>query len=276
MSENHPSLVQARYGAGSDALTAAAAPLNDVLASLLSHRSVRAYLPDPLAPGTLEQLVAAAQSASTSSNLQAWSVVAVEDKARKARLAVLARDQKHINEAPLFLVWIADLSRLRRVASTAGSTSDGLNYLESFVLAVIDASLAAQNAAIAAESFGLGTVYIGAIRNEPEKVAAELNLPPGAFPVFGLVVGKPDPARPASVKPRLPQATILHRETYQTTSESDAVASYDTTFAAFQATQNLPVTGWSAQATQRTASAAALGSRVRLAAAVAALGFKIG
>lgn len=275
MSENRPSLVQARYGATSDALSSTAAPFNDVLASLLSHRSVRAYLPDPLAPGTLEQLVAAAQSASTSSNLQAWSVVAVEDKARKARLAVLARDQKHINEAPLFLVWIADLSRLRRVASTSGSPSDGLNYLESFVLAVIDASLAAQNAAIAAESFGLGTVYIGAIRNEPEKVAAELNLPPGAFPVFGLVVGKPDPARPASVKPRLPQATILHRETYQTASESDAVASYDTTLAAFQATQNLPVTGWSAQATQRTANAAALGSRVRLAAAVAALGFKI-
>ena len=55
---------------------------NDVLAQLLAHRSVRAYLPDPLPEGTIETLVAAAQSASTSSNLQPWSVVAVEEIGR--------------------------------------------------------------------------------------------------------------------------------------------------------------------------------------------------
>jgi nitroreductase len=267
-------LLNARYGSAAPALAADAVASSDLLGSILAHRSVRAYLPDALPPGTLELLVAAAQSAPTSSNLQPWSVVAVEGKAHKARLAALAHDQKQIHEAPLFLVWLADLSRLRRVASAAGTASDGLDYLESFVLAVIDATLAAQNAVVAAESLGLGTVYIGAIRNETEKVAAELDLPPGVFPVFGLTVGKPDPARPADVKPRLPQAAVLHRETYQTASESDALAAYDTILAAFQKAQNLPALGWTKQAAQRITTAA-LGPRARLAAAVAALGFKL-
>ena len=79
----------------------AAGPWNETIATILSHRSVRAFLPDPLPAGTLERLVAAAQSASTSSNLQTWSVIAVEDPERKARLAVLGAGQKHIVQCPL-------------------------------------------------------------------------------------------------------------------------------------------------------------------------------
>lgn len=131
---------------------------NETLASLLSHRSVRAYRPDTLPPQTLETLVAAAQSAATSSNLQTWSVVAVEDPLRKDTLAQLAGNQAHIRQCPLFLVWLADLARLHWLASQQGLSADGLDYLEMFVTATVDAALAAQNATITAESLGLGTV----------------------------------------------------------------------------------------------------------------------
>jgi hypothetical protein len=62
---------------------------NAVLETILSHRSVRGFLPDALPDGTLELLIAAAQSASTSSNLQVWSVVAIQSVEHKARLSVL-------------------------------------------------------------------------------------------------------------------------------------------------------------------------------------------
>ena len=108
-------LLHARYRERTDW----AAPANPVLETVLSHRSVRAFLPDRLPEGTLETLVAAAQSASSSSNLQVWSVAAVEDEARKARLAALAGGQKHIIEAPLFLVWLIDFDRLTRLTPKA-------------------------------------------------------------------------------------------------------------------------------------------------------------
>lgn len=127
------------------------------LATLLSHRSIRAYQPDPLPPNTLETLIAAAQSAATSSNLQTWSVIAVEEVDRKAQLAEVANRQAHIYQAPLFLVWLADLARLTRIAEQLGLPHEGLDYLEMFLTASIDAALAAQNAVVAAESLGLGT-----------------------------------------------------------------------------------------------------------------------
>src|ERR1700748_1692596 len=90
---------------------------NGVLETILNHRSVRAFLPRALPEGTLELLVAAAQSASTSSNLQFWSVVAVQDLERKSRRAELAGQQQFIRDAPLLLVWLADLSRIGRIAN---------------------------------------------------------------------------------------------------------------------------------------------------------------
>ena len=102
-------LLDARYGQGPQTLDA----MNETIATLMQHRSVRAFTDQPLAPNTLELLIAAAQSASTSSNLQTWSVVAIQDPARKQRLSDLAGKQAFINTAPLFLVWIADLARMQ-------------------------------------------------------------------------------------------------------------------------------------------------------------------
>lgn len=261
----------ARYGM--PAAQAAVRHLNPVLEQLLAHRSVRAYRPDPVPPGTLEALVAAAQSASTSSNLQVWSVVAVEEGARKDRLAKLAGDQAHIRQAPLFLVWLADLWRLDGCAGQRGTRAEGLDYLEGLLLGVIDAALAAQNAAVALESMGLSCVYIGAIRNQVEQVARELALPPHVFPVFGMCVGYADPARPAAVKPRLAQRAVLHRERYDREAQAPAVAEYDQVMDRFYAEQAMPNESWSGTSVKRVQAASALRGREHLVAALHNLGF---
>jgi len=249
---------------------------NDTLSVILSHRSVRAYLPDALPDGTVEILVAAAQSAASSSNLQAWSVIAVEDKARKARLAALAGNQKHIEEAPLLLVWLADLNRLQRVAAAQNQKAEALDYLESFLLGAVDAALAAQNAFVALESLGLGGVYIGALRNKPLEVAAELGLPRHVVALFGLVVGHPDPNRPADVKPRLPQQAVFFREQYGFGEAGLLdVAAYDERFKVFQREQGLAEQGWSIQAGKRVQDAGALNGRDVLRDALNRLGFEL-
>lgn len=263
---------QARYGAD-EALPGALGPLNPVLDRLLAHASVRAYLPDALPAGTLEALIAAAQSASSSSNLQAWSVIAIEEAERKSRLAELAGRQAHIRQAPLFLVWLADLARLERQAERLGVVAEGLDFLESLLLGVIDAALAAQNAVLALESLGLASVYIGAIRNQPEAVARELQLPPRVFPVFGMCVGYPDPARPVAVKPRLPQGAVLHRERYDLAAQDAEVARYDDTMAGFYASQGMPVSRWSQHSVNRVLTPGSLHGREHLVEALRRLGF---
>jgi nitroreductase len=246
-----------------------------VLAHLLGHRSVRAYLPKRPPQGTVEAIVAAAQSAASSSNLQTWSVVVVEDEARKARLADLAGAQQHIHQAPLFLVWLADLSRAERLAGRAGRAIEGLHYLETFLVSVIDAALAAQNAVVALESLGLGAVYIGAIRNRPAAVADELGLPPHVAPVFGLCVGYPDPAVSADVKPRLRQNVVVHRERYDSGAEIEGIAAYDAVLRGFQDAQSLPAIGWVDAVLNRLGTVEALKGRDKLVDELHALGYEL-
>jgi nitroreductase len=269
--------IAARYGGASPAATEAHGPAewNAVLDTLLSHRSVRAFEQSPLPDGTLELLIAAAQSAASSSNLQIWSVVAVRDSERKERLAALAGDQAHIRDAPLFLAWLVDVSRLAQLAERAHKPSEGLDYLDTFLMGAIDAALAAQNAVTAAESLGLGTVYIGALRNRPEDVARELHLEPGLFAVFGLCVGRADPARPSAVKPRLSQRSVLYHEQYRRAEGDRDIAEYDRAMRAFYESQHMPVTTWSEHSTERVRGADQLRGRHRLVEALKNLGFAL-
>ncbi|MEI9997423.1 MAG: NADPH-dependent oxidoreductase [Rhizomicrobium sp.] len=250
-------------------------PWNDVVAGLVDHRSVRDFASTPLPPGLVETLVAAAQSAASSSNLQTWSVVAVEDPDRKVRLSVLAGNQAFIRQAPLFLVWLADLSRNERVAAERQIKLEAIDYLETLFIGIIDAALAAQNAVVALESLDLGAVYVGAIRNKPEQVAAELGLPPRVMPVFGMAVGYPDPAVSNAVKPRLPQRAVLHREQYDKTPQPEAVLHYDVQMSDFQREQNIDVIGWLGRTIPRLKSVKSLAGRDRMREALANLGFEL-
>lgn len=247
---------------------------NDTLELIHAHRSVRRYLPDDVSDEALRVLVSAAQSAATSSNLQVWSVVAVRDPERKRRLAELAGGQRHIIEAPVLLVWTADFARIRELATERGVALDGADYLESSYVGFIDAALAAQNAVLAAESLGLGTVYIGALRNKPEEVAAEIGLPPGVFATFGLVVGHPDPAEGGRVKPRLPQQAVLHHETYALPGQREHVDTYEQRIAEFYAEENLPHS-WTDRVIERLADPKTLNGRDRLREALQNQGFPL-
>lgn len=264
------SKLTARYG------TPDISPLthcNEIVEQLLDHRSVRTFTDQPLPEGTIETLIAAAQSASTSSNLQVWSVVAVQDVDRKKRLSAMAGNQAYIHQAPLFLVWLADLSRVSRIAEQQGVELEALPYLESLLLGTIDAALAAQNAVVALESLGLGSVYIGGIRNDIEGVAKELALPPQVYPVFGLCVGYPSSDRPAKVKPRLPQEAVLHHETYSAAGEEGVLADYDERLGAFYKREGMQAAGWSAQVFSRLRSISSLHGREELLGELARMGF---
>jgi nitroreductase len=264
-------LVQ-RYGNGA---VPAAGPWNDVIATLLSHRSVRGFLPDALPEGTLETLIAAAQSASTSSNLQTWSVVAVTDNAKKAALAKLANNQKHIEQCPLFLVWLADVSRNERLGVEESVTLETIPHFETYLVAAIDASLAAQNATVAAESLGLSMVYIGALRNDPVEVGRLLGLPPGAMGVFGMCVGYPLPTVTNEVKPRLPQSAILHYDTYDAAMESADRAAYDARIAAFSQRHEMTQDTWTKRVVGRMGKISAMSGRDKLVSILHSMGFPL-
>jgi hypothetical protein len=123
---------------------------------------------------------------------------------------------------------------------------------------------------------GLGAVYIGALRNDPERVAAELGLPPYVMPVFGMCVGFPDPAHPGAIKPRLPQGLILHRERYvRAADEMAQVARYDQTLSAFSRSHGMGDVTWTDRIFARMAVLKGMTGRDRMRAMMKALGFEL-
>lgn len=188
------------------------------------HGSVRNYKPDPVPHEMIETIVAAGQRAATSSNLQMYSVVAITDSQKRARLQELCNNQRHIGQAPVFLTWVADLSRLERVCQARGFAHEA-GQVENFLLAAVDTAIAAQNVGLAAESLGLGFCYIGAIRNNPREVIQLLRLPRRTFPLFGMTLGWP--ARAPMVRPRLPLEAVLHWERYDPEGEEIHLQDYD-------------------------------------------------
>ncbi|KAI1126263.1 Nitroreductase [Nemania abortiva] len=262
------SLIQARYGTPTNFI-AGASEGNSTIQTLLQHRSVRNFLPEKLPPGSLEIIVAAAQSAATSSNLQTWSVLALENPEHKDKAATLCGDQEFIRKAPLFLIFCADLDRLTKASVQHGLRGEGLEFTEMFLMASLDAGLAGQNATVAAEALGLGACYVGAARNRPHELAELLKLPPRVIAVFGLAIGKLDPTKATAVKPRLPQKEVLHKETWQVAvnendapSQAENLAEYDVTLASFNAGERREgVPAWTQRSARRIETVESLHGR---------------
>lgn len=272
-------LLEARYG------TEQQKPDNLIwtpqIEALLSHKSVRTFLPEPLPEGAIETMVAAAQSASNSSALNQWSLVAITDPQLKQRIAdTVARSVPvdripWIEEAPALLLWVADLSRAAGLTEEAGKAPVIFDYLDSFLMASIDAALAAQNAAIAAESIGLGIVYLGVMRNIAKEVAEIINLPEYSFVTFGMAVGLPDESRTSSIRPRPAQPMVLHYNHYEQDRYRDYLEKYETAYQAFRCRQKMSDKTWTGSVVESATSMDYLGGRDKLRETVIQRGFRL-
>lgn len=218
---------------------------------MIDHHSVRHYSDRQVSQQQLETIISAAQAASTSSNQNAWSVIVVSDPAVKTALMELTGGNPFIEQAPIFLVWLGDLGRNARLALQANAPIDALQYQEALLVATIDATLAAQNGAVAAESMGLGMCYVGGVRTRLEEVSDLLNLPDYVFPVVGMAVGYPSPDDGASVRPRLPMSAVAFVNGYDTEAADAGVDVLEDANRAYYETQGQPGVSWKGRAIAR-------------------------
>lgn len=180
--------------------------MNQTIDLLKRHRSIRRFTDRPIGDQTLSDLVATAQCASTSHHVQAYRIIRVTDPGSRQAMADLAGPQPWVAQAPVFLVFCADLTRLAQAAECHGIAPE-TGWAEQLLVATVDTALLAQNLMIAAESEGLGGVIVGGIRNDPEAVSGLLSIPDLAFPLFGMCLGYPD--QNPEVKPRFPVDMVL-------------------------------------------------------------------
>jgi FMN reductase [NAD(P)H] len=222
MSASYEAEWRARFG--DEAALAPGLPDVPWLRQVLTRRTHRRYAERPVPEPLLRLLLAAAFSASAKSDFQQASVIRVEDRRRRDRLAALIPDMPWIGNAPVFLVFCGDPHRLERIGELHGHPQDN-GKLEGFFNAAIDAALVMQCFILAAETAGLGCCPISVIRNHAEAVAEILSLPGKTFPIAGLSVGYP--AIAGHISMRLPLEVTVHTDHYDEAHLAEAVDAYD-------------------------------------------------
>ncbi len=186
--------------------------------TIRKHRSIRKYKNQAIPKDILEQILEAAIRTSTTGNMQVYSIIVTQDEARKKELHKLHFGQDMVLQAPVLLTFNADFNRFNKWCRQRNAEPGYDNFL-SFFTGAIDALIAAQNATLAAESFGLGVCYLGTTTYQAGKLVDFFNLPEGVVPVTTLVVGYPD--EEPGLTDRLPASAVVHYEKYQDYSAED-------------------------------------------------------
>ncbi len=179
---------------------------------LKEHRTIRKYTNESVSDVLLNEILNAGVRASTTGNMQVYSIVVTRDQFKKEQLAPCHFNQPMIRKAPVTLTFCADFNRFN-LWCKQNNAEPGYNNFLSFVTAAVDALLVAQNVCVAAEASGLGICYLGTTTYLADKIIEVLDLPKGVVPVTTVTLGYPD-ENPVQVD-RLPLEAVIHQETYK-------------------------------------------------------------
>ncbi|MEW4354385.1 nitroreductase family protein [Streptococcus pneumoniae] len=196
--------------------------MNETMELMSRHISVRRFGDKSISDEELKAIIEAGRMASSWKNFQSYSIIVVRSKEKKQALYDLI-PQPAIVGSDVFLLFLGDLNRAKQGVALH---SDAFypEGVENLLISSVDASLAAQNTLLAAESLGYGGVIIGVLREVAEDLADLFNLPDYVYPIFGIALGEPAQNRPP--KPRLPYESVVFEESYK---EQDArvIKDYD-------------------------------------------------
>ena len=173
--------------------------MNQVMDVLMKRRSVRAYDEREISAEVRAEILKATLRAPTAGNLMLYSILEVTDQSMKDKLAVTCDNQPFIARAPMVWIFLADYQRWYDYFHASGvdelCAQRNLTMQKpeegDLFLACCDALIAAQNAVVAAESFGIGSCYIGDVMEQYETHKEMLNLPQYVFPICMVVFGYP-------------------------------------------------------------------------------------
>lgn len=183
-----------------------------MIKEIKQHRSIRKYKSTPVAQEILDEILLAGTRASTTGNMQLYSIIVTKDDELRKQLWECHFKQNMVLQAPVTLTFCADINRFNQWCFQNNAEPGYDNFLW-FINASIDALLVSQNVALEAEAHGLGICYLGTTTYMADKIIDILELPKGVIPITTLVVGYPD--EQPELTDRLPLKAVVHHEKYK-------------------------------------------------------------
>ena len=198
---------------------------------MLNRRSVRVFLKKEIPENVIEKLLNAANNAPSGGNIQPISIITVKRKETRENLAKIIGPQPWIKNAPLSMIFCLDFHRVKRWAELSNTDFQGENSLGHFLIGYADIMCAAQNVVMTAESFQLGSVYVGSIQGTMDEIREKFSIPKYVLPLMLLSIGYPD-SKPETM-PKLRTDVITHHEKYRLLNDDAIMKAYDNKYGEF-------------------------------------------
>jgi FMN reductase [NAD(P)H] len=192
---------------------------------MMKRRSVRIFKDQEIPESMIEQLMDVVKNAPSGGNIQPISIILVRNLGSREKLTELAGGQPWVRKAPLSMIFCLDFYRVKKWAEMCHTDFRGEKALNHFLIAYADLMVAAQNVAILAESFGLGSVYIGSIQHEMDETRIFFEIPEYVLPMMALSIGYPK-SIPQSI-PKLKKEVIVHQEKYRKPQDDEIRRAFD-------------------------------------------------
>ncbi|UCE26761.1 MAG: nitroreductase family protein [Candidatus Coatesbacteria bacterium] len=206
----------------------------DLYEILMKRRSVRDFEDKEIPDEIIDKILDAALSAPTGGNIQPISIIVVRGEEAREKLDGILGNQPWVKRAPVSLIFCLDFHRAKRWASTFGTDFSGERAVWHFLIAYADVMCASQNAAVLAESLGLGSVYVGAILSKIDKTRNFFDIPEYVLPMMILSIGYPKTI-PKNI-PKLERDIMVHKEKYEWRTDEELRAAYENKYGDFDET----------------------------------------
>lgn len=203
--------------------------MSETIDLLKNRASLRIYDEMPIPGYAVDKIIECAMRAPTAGNMMNYSIIVIEDEAKKEILSRTCDNQAFIAKAPLVLIFAADLQKLydyyiiNNVPEYCDKNGKAFKRPSSanLFLAMSDALIAAQNAVIAGEAIGIGSCYIGDIMENYEEHKRLLNLPEFVFPIAMLCMGYYPDGHRKVLKERFDTSYMVFKDEYRRLSCED-------------------------------------------------------
>ncbi|MGL4562631.1 MAG: nitroreductase family protein [Brevinema sp.] len=225
--------------------------MNQFIHTMHNRYSVRKFNSSKQIPtDILNQILNAGRQAPNYINGQQYSIILIDDESKKERLVELTmpssgHPMSFIKKAPIFLLFVMDFHKINEMMKLQNTEMHVQDTLESLMIGTVDIGIAAEAISAAAESLGLGTVMVGAVRRSTEEVIKLFNLPKYTFPILGLSLGYPSDDISTEINPRLPLETLVHKNTYHLADFKTIVTDYNKITETRFSSRGMEGTDWS-------------------------------
>lgn len=182
------------------------------------RKSVRYFSSDNVPEDLIKSIVAAAAKAPTCGNMQLYTIIETRSPEAKKMLAEQHFNQPAASTAPVILTICADFNRFSKWCAI-NNAIPGYDNFHSFIVAMTDAVIVAQQITTIAEMEGLGTCYLGTVNYNAEAISKLLKLPDLVVPVVSLAIGYKE--KEGDITERLPIKAVLHKEEYRHDSDEE-------------------------------------------------------